>query len=303
VTSPGPAFGLGHWTGKGTGVTVVLCPPGTVGSAEIRGGAPATRETALLDPSRTVEQVDAVVLTGGSAFGLAAADGVMAWLVEHGRGYETLGGLVPIVPAAAIYDLVVARAAGGVRPGPREGRAAVEAATAVDVAAARAVGAGAGATVGKWRGPDGAVAGGLGLAQMAVDDATVTAVAVVNAMGDIVADDGTVIAGSTLPESAPGFPDPVADGSAEDATTREATTLVAVMTDARCTKIECHLVAQSGQHGLGRAVRPSHTRHDGDIVFALAGSGDDAVETHLDRLRAGATEVVAEAIRNAVRDR
>jgi L-aminopeptidase/D-esterase-like protein len=298
VTSPGPAFGLGHWTGKRTGVTVVLCPPGTVGSAEIRGGAPATRETALLDPSRTVEQVDAVVLSGGSAFGLAAADGVMAWLVEHGRGYATLGGLVPIVPAAAIYDLVVARAAGGAPPGPDEGRAAVEAASTIDLGMSGAVGAGAGATVGKWRGPDGAVAGGLGLAQMAVDDATLTAVAVVNAMGDVVADDGSVVAGSSLPASAPGFPELV-EGAA---TSREATTLVAVMTDARCTKIECHLVAQSGQHGLGRAVRPSHTRHDGDIVFALGGSGDDAVETHLDRLRAAATEVVAEAIRNAVRE-
>lgn len=300
MSAPGLAFGLGHWTGNGTGVTVVLCPPGTVGSAEIRGGAPATRETALLDPSRTVDQVDAVVLTGGSAFGLATADGVMAWLVDQGRGYATSGGPVPIVPAAAIYDLVVARASGGSAPGPAEGRAAVEAARPVDLRVSGAVGAGAGATVGKWRGPDGAVPGGLGMAEACVDDATLTALAVVNAMGDIVADDGTVIAGSTLPASAPGFPE---QAEGEDAATREATTLVAVMTNARCTKIECHLVAQSGQHGLGRAVRPSHTRHDGDIVFVLASSGDDAVDTHLDRLRAAATEVVAEAIRQAVRDR
>ena len=114
---------------------------------------------------------------------------------------------MPIVPAAAIYDLVVAHAAGGAPPGPAQGRAAVEAAGAVDLGVSRSVGAGAGATVGKWRGPDGAVPGGLGVAQVRVDDATLTAVAVVNAMGDIVADDGTVIAGSSLPASSPGFPE------------------------------------------------------------------------------------------------
>ena len=109
-----PGVQVGHWTGESTGVTVIVLPPGTVGSCEVRGGAPATRETALLDPLRSVQHVDAVVLSGGSAFGLASADGVMAELAARGRGFATAVGPVPIVPAAAIYDLVV----GGVRPGP-----------------------------------------------------------------------------------------------------------------------------------------------------------------------------------------
>src|SRR3990172_5872609 len=120
-----PGVRVGHWTGDATGVTVVVFPPDTVGSCEIRGGAPATRETALLEPHRTVEHVDAIVLSGGSAFGLAAADGVMRALAEAGRGFLTRGGPVPLVPAAAIFDLVTT---GGVTPGPEEGRAALAAA-------------------------------------------------------------------------------------------------------------------------------------------------------------------------------
>ncbi|HEV2309166.1 MAG TPA: P1 family peptidase, partial [Acidimicrobiia bacterium] len=144
-----PGVQVGQWTGDGTGVTVILVPPGTIGAAEQRGGAPASRELALLEPGRTVETVDAVVLTGGSAFGLGTADGVMAWLAEQGRGFPTRGGVVPIVPTAAIYDLVES---GRTWPGPAEGRAAVEAAAAGTPLRTGRVGAGRGATVGKWRG-------------------------------------------------------------------------------------------------------------------------------------------------------
>lgn len=281
-----PGFLVGHWTGDRTGVTVVLCPPGAVASGEVRGGAPATRETALLDPARTVEQVDAVVFTGGSAFGLAAADGVIAWLEEHGRGFPTRAGPVPIVPTAAIYDLVEGHRE---RPGPAEGRAAVAAADAAGAIATGRVGAGRGATVGKWRGPDHAVRGGLGVAITAVGEATVGALAVVNAIGDVVDMDGSVLAGSTATEGVEAFPaDPI----------REATTLVVVVTDARCSKAECHLLAQSGHLGIAHAVRPSHTRHDGDVVVAVA-SG--TVESHLDRLRVVVADLVADAVRGAVR--
>jgi L-aminopeptidase/D-esterase-like protein len=269
-------------------VTVVLCPPGTAGSGEIRGGAPATRETALLEPGRSIEHVDAVVFTGGSAFGLAAADGVVAWLAERGRGFPTRGGPVPIVPAAAIYDLV---ASGTERPGAAEGRAAVEEADRGEQPAAGRVGAGRGATVGKWRGSEYSVPGGLGTATARVEGATVGALAVVNAIGDVVDADGRVLAGSSAPPDAPGFPDTPFDEGA--------TTLVVVATDARCTKSECHLLAQSGHHGLAQAVRPSHTRHDGDLVIALA---TGAVDVHLDRLRVTVTETVAAAVRGAVRD-
>lgn len=282
-----PGVTVGHWTGAGTGVTVVLCPSGTVGSGEVRGGAPATRETALLEPGRSVEHVDAVVFTGGSAFGLAAADGVMDWLAEHGRGFPTRGGAVPIVPAAAVFDLL---SGDGVRPGPDEGRAAVQAATAGGPISTGRVGAGRGATVGKWRGPDHAVPGGLGIARARVGDASVAALAVVNAVGDVVDASGRPLAASTAPPGVEPFPEGTGFGG-------EATTLVALATDAQCTKAECFLLAQSGHLGMAHAIRPSHTRHDGDLVVALA---TGVIPVNLDRLRAVAADVVADAIRRAV---
>lgn len=296
---------LGHWTGTGTGVTVVLCPEGTVGSCEIRGGAPATRETALLEPGRSVEQVDAVVLTGGSAFGLATADGVMAWLAERGRGFPTRGGPVPIVPTAAIYDL----SSGVDRPTADQGRAAAEAAERALAEPGQwesgRVGAGAGATIGKWRGAEHAVPGGLGIASHVASDpggvgASLEAIAVVNAVGDVVRADGEMLAGSTAPADVPAFPDPAPN-------LFQNTTLVVVATAVRLTKPECHLVAQSGHDGLAQALRPSHTRHDGDLVIALATGATESSTAgaagpfSLDRLRMAATEVVAEAVRNAVR--
>jgi L-aminopeptidase/D-esterase-like protein len=282
-----PGVAVGHWTGARSGVTVVVPPPGTVGSCEVRGGAPATRELALLEPARTVARVDAVVLTGGSAFGLAAADGVAAVLRDRGTGYPTAGGVVPIVPTAAIFDL---RADDDVRPGADEGRAAVLAARPGPVATGR-VGAGTGATVGKWRGRAHAVAGGVGVSSATVDDAHVDAIAVVNAVGDVVADDGRVLAGSLAPPGTPAFP---TDQPFEE---RADTTLVVVVTDGACDKAACHLVAQSVHDGLARALRPAHTRFDGDVAFALA---TGASPVHLDRLRAVAADVVAAAIRNAV---
>jgi len=289
-----PGVQAGHWTGDDTGVTVVLLPPETVGSVEIRGGAPATRETAVLDPLATVEQVDAVVLTGGSAFGLATADGVMQALAEQGRGFPTLGGPVPIVPTAAIFDLV---ASGGVRPGPAEGRAALAAAQDPDtVFTTGRVGAGRGARVAKWRGAEHGTTGGLGSASARDGDVVVGAIAVVNAVGDIVGRDGALLVGSGAPPDAVGFPDPAPfEEDASGAGTN--TTLVLVATNARCSKVECHLLARSAHHGLARAIHPSHTRHDGDLAFVVA---TGAVEGHLDRLRVMVTEVTAEAIRDAV---
>jgi L-aminopeptidase/D-esterase-like protein len=285
-----PGVQAGHWTGDDTGVTVVVLPPGTVGSVEIRGGAPATRETAVLDPLATVEQVDAVVLSGGSAFGLATADGVMRALAEQGRGFPTRGGPVPIVPAAAIFDLV---ASGGGPPGPEEGRAALAAAQDPDAGpfTTGRVGAGRGARVAKWRGAEHGTTGGLGGATARDGEVVVAAIAVVNAVGDIVDEDGTMIVGSQAPPDDPGFPDPTPFEAGTN------TTLVVVVTNARCTKVECHLLARSAHHGMARAIHPSHTRHDGDLAFALA---TGAVEAHLDRLRVMVTEVTAEAIRDSV---
>jgi L-aminopeptidase/D-esterase-like protein len=281
---------VGHWTGASTGVTVLLTPDGTVGAGEVRGGAPASRELALLEPDRTVTRVDAVVFAGGSAFGLAAADGVMRYLAEHGVGFPTAGGPVPIVPAACVFDLAEQ---GNVAPGADEGYAAAVAADAGEALATGRAGAGRGATVGKWRGREHAVAGGIGIAIGRCEDANVAALAVVNAVGDIVGSDGEVIAGSTAPPSAPPFP---VDAPFEEHGAN--TTLVVVVTDAALDKLGCHLVAQSAHDGLARALHPAHTRFDGDLAIALA---TGSVETHLDRLRVTAADLVAEAIRVAPR--
>ena len=289
IAVPVAGVRIGHWTGAATGVTVVLAPDGTVGSGEVRGGAPASRELALLAPGRTVARVDAVVFAGGSAFGLAAADGVMRYLAERGVGFPTAGGPVPIVPAACVFDL----AEGDVRPGAPEGYAAALAADAAEAPFAGRVGAGSGATVGKWKGREYAVAGGVGIASMPCDDAQVMALAVVNAVGDVIGPDGRVLAGSTAPAGTPGFP---ADRPFEEAGAN--TTLVVVITDARIDKTGCNLVAQSAHDGLARALAPAHTRFDGDLAIALA---TGRTEAHLDRVRAAAAEVVAEAIRAAPR--
>jgi len=292
ATVPIPVAGVrvGHWTGAATGVTVVWAPEGTVGAAEVRGGAPASRELALLEPERTVTNVDAVVLAGGSAFGLAAADGVMHFLAERGQGYPTTGGPVPIVPAAGVFDLVDEKS---LRPGADEGRAAIEA--AADATPTGRVGAGRGASVGKWRGREYAVPGGFGAATAMCDDAHLIAFAVVNAVGDVVGEDGRILAGSTAPPDALAF---AVEALFEEEAAPGNTTLVVVVTDAVCDKLGCHLVAQSAHDGMARALRPSHTRYDGDLTITLA---TGAIETNLDRLRAVAADLVAEAIRRAPR--
>lgn len=309
-----PGVLVGHWTGDGTGVTVIVMPDGSIGSCEVRGGAPATRETALLEPGRTIERVDAVVLSGGSAFGLATADGVMRALANEGRGFPTRGGPVPIVPAAAIFDLADAHCAA---PGPDEGRAAVDDAMYRGPGAPfplGRVGAGTGTTIGKWRGTAHAVPGGLGTAHATDGDIVIGALAVVNAVGDVIAADGTVISGSTAPPGTPPFP-PLPPGEFGDGDGQgqageggeggvselrpfEHTTLVVLVTNATCTKAECKLLAESAHHGMVRSIHPSHTRHDGDVAFAVSTGGLGGV--NLDRLRVLATDVTAEAVRSAV---
>jgi L-aminopeptidase/D-esterase-like protein len=264
----------------------MLLPAGAVGSAEVRGGAPATRELDVLDPARTVVRVDAVVFAGGSAFGLATADGVMRYLAERGQGFATAAGPVPIVPTACVFDLVDS---GGERPTAEHGYdAAVAAARDAELASGR-VGAGSNATVGKWRGRVAAVPGGVGIGSRTVDGATVAALAVVNAVGDVVGDDGGVIAGSTAPADAPAFP---SDAPFEE---RANTTLVALVTDAQCDKAACFLLAQSAHDGFARAIRPAHTRFDGDLAIAVSVG---AVEASIDRLQVAAAEAVADAIRD-----
>jgi len=269
----------GHWTGPGTGVTVILPPAGTVGSGEVRGGAPATREFALLEPTRLVDRVDAVVLSGGSAFGLAAAEGVMALLRERGAGFPTPAGPVPIVIGMSIFD-------GSVLTGPPDaasGRAAALSAYAGTELTAGRVGAGAGASTGKWRGR--LDPGGLGRAEREAGAVRVAAVVAVNAWGDVLGRDGEPLFG--------GPPAPAAPYGMQN------TTVAVVLTDARLSKNDCFLLAQSGHTGFARAIHPAHSRFDGDAVVALA-TGRSTAQADLDLLRAVTVDTVAAAIRAAV---
>ncbi|MDT5130316.1 MAG: hypothetical protein QOH54_5960 [Mycobacterium sp.] len=252
-------------TGWACGTTVVLTPPGTVGAVDVRGGAPGTRETDLLDPSNSVRYVDAIVLSGGSAYGLAAADGVMTWLEQHDRGVVMGGGLVPIVPAAVIFDLPV----GGwqCRPTAEFGYAAAEAA-GVDVATGT-VGAGVGARAG-------ALKGGIGTASVRLDDigVTVGAIVAVNAAGNI-ADPRTGLPWMAEHIGELNLVAPPAEqinAFADRATELSPlnTTIAVVATDALLSPAACRRVAVAAQDGLARTIRPSHTPLDGDSVFALA---------------------------------
>ncbi|MEV4278166.1 P1 family peptidase [Actinoplanes xinjiangensis] len=270
----------GHWTGAGTGVTVILPPPGTVGSGEVRGGAPATREFALLEPGRMVERVDAVVLSGGSAFGLAAADGVMGLLRERGHGFPTPFGPVPIFVGMSIFDESVATNP----PGPGAGRDAALAALTGQPFRSGTTGAGTGARTGRWR-PEPAP-GGLGVATGRAGPATIAAVVVVNAWGDVLDEAGRPVFGG------PPVTDPAVRSGLQN------TTIAVLLTDAQLSKLDCHLLAQSGHTGFARALHPAHSRYDGDAVVALATGEVDGAD--LDLLRAAATEVTAAAIRSAV---
>jgi L-aminopeptidase/D-esterase-like protein len=275
-----PGIKVGHWTDPVglTGCTVVLCPPGTIGSGEVRGGAPGTRETDLLRPGMLVHEVNAVLVTGGSAFGLAAADGVMRWLEERGVGFDTQVAKVPIVPAAVLFDLGVGDPLA--RPGPEAGYASCEAAS--EEVPEGKVGAGTGATVAGRT-----AEGGLGTAAVSNDGLTVGALAAVNAYGEIVDDEGTVIAGA-----------PSGHEPEQPTLGLTNTTIVVVATDARLTRERAHLLAIAAHDGLARAVRPAHTMWDGDTVFTLATGTTEAEQSVLERM---AEEAVADAIRRAVR--
>lgn len=256
--------------GWACGVTVVLTPPGTVGAVDCRGGAPGTRETDLLDPANTVRYVDAVLLAGGSAYGLAAADGVMRWLEERERGVAMTGGVVPIVPGAVIFDLPV----GGwdCRPTAEFGYRACEAAEAAGAPDVGSVGAGVGARAGVFK-------GGVGTASTALPcGVTVGAVVVVNSAGDV-ADRATGLPWMADLVHEFGLRPPPAEQvdafaqlpTAADPLQNPLNTVIAVVaTDAALSPAACRRVAVAAQDGLARAVRPAHTPYDGDTVFALA---------------------------------
>lgn len=266
-----PGIRVGHDTNleAGTGCTVILCSPPAVGGIDVRGGAPATRETDLLRPMHLVDQVDAVLLTGGSAFGLDAASGVMRYLEEQSIGYDTGVAHVPIVPAAAIFDLALG--SHDIRPNAAAGYRACRDATSEAIVQGT-VGAGTGATVAKTFLPALAVKGGLGSASTQLADGTlVGAIVVVNAFGNIIDPQNgqeiavsrnpldSSISSSSLPFSPPATTNPFGN-----------TTIAVVATSASLSKEEVNKVAQMAHNGLAQAIRPAHTLFDGDTVFALA---------------------------------
>ena len=289
-----PGIRVGHVQKAGdgwlTGVTVVLPPRGTVGSVEVQGGGPATHETDALDPTTLVQQVDAVVLTGGSAYGLASAAGAQRWCEEDGRGFAVPGGVVPIVPAAAIFDL----GRGGdfsARPTPDMGYAATAAAAARPeghVVERGNVGAGTGALIGR-----GQFKGGVGTASVTLENGVVVgALAIVNALG---------LPFGTAATGAPGAVD------ADEAIAPLNTTLIVVATNAMLDVAECRRTAAASHAGIARALNPSHTLADGDTVFCLATgasaldrSDEAARQLSLVTLQSTAADVVRLAILDGV---
>lgn len=299
-----PGLRVGHWTdARGrTGCTVLLCPPGTVGGVDVRGGAPGTRETDLLRPGNLVSEVHAVLLTGGSAFGLDAATGVVRWLEERGIGFDVRVARVPIVPAAVIFDLGVGDPKA--RPDAAAGYAACERATGGPVPSGP-VGAGTGATVGKLLGPQFASRGGLGTASLRVGAEVVGALAVVNAFGDVVDPaTGKILAGTRRPLVG-GFLDTNAQlrsglGQLFQAAAGESTTIAVVATTARLDKAQLGRVALMAHDGLARTIRPVHTQLDGDTVFALSCPSPEATAGDVTVIGAAAADALALAVVRAV---
>lgn len=279
-----------------TGCTVVLAPQGVTASVDIRGGAPGTLETALLSPYASVNEVHGVLLTGGSAPGLGAAAGVSVFLREGGHGYQTQFSRIPLVAAAVIYDLGV----GSAQACPRPDDAYQAAASAGPVIEEGSVGVGTGATVGKILGGPGMMKGGIGLSTVRVGGGvTVSALTVVNAMGDVLDEKAEILAGARRDGAFAGSKDLLLKGSAAPTfTPLDSTTLSVVMTDARLDKLQCGVVARMSHDGFARAIDPVHTPVDGDCVFVLA---TGAWESNVFQVGAAAAEAVAMSIRRAVR--
>lgn len=298
---------VGHHTDRRrpTGCTVVVCEGGAVCGVDVRGASPGTRETELLSPINAVPLVHAVLLSGGSAFGLDAASGVVRWLDEHGIGLVVGPARVPIVPAAILFDLWVGDAR--IRPDADSGYAACEAATR-DAVAEGNVGAGAGASIGKLFGIERAMRGGIGSAAIEAGGITVAAMAAVNAMGDIVdPETGRIVAGARGDDGKPFLDQAACLARGEwpralrlDEATGTATTIAVVATDAVLTKAEASKVAQMAHDGLARTIRPVHTMADGDTVFALA-TGASHRRAHPTIVGALAADALAQAILRGVR--
>lgn len=302
-----PGIKVGHYTmpGRPTGCTVILPPEGAIASVDVRGGAPATKETELLNPVNHVQSVNAVVLSGGSAFGLDAATGVMRYLEEHGIGYNARGIKVPIVPAASLIDLSF----GGdyrIRPNAECGYKAAQAASDGPVAEGN-VGAGAGATVGKIIDLEHGMKAGVGTSAIVLPNGLIVAALVaVNAVGDIIDPHTSLVIAGVRTDDGKALADArtlLRAGTAFRPRAGENTTLGVVVTNAKLSKVEALKMAQMAHDGYARAISPTHTAGDGDTIFAIAtgsfgGDGRGAVNASVNVSLVGA--LAAEAISEAI---
>jgi L-aminopeptidase/D-esterase-like protein len=294
---------VGHHTlaARPTGCTVILAESGAVAGVDVRGSAPGTRETDLLNPLNLVDRVHAIVLAGGSAFGLDAASGVMRYLDERNIGFLTPYGVVPIVPAAILFDLGVGDPK--VRPGADCGYAAASSASSGPIAEG-SVGAGAGATVGKLHGMAHAMKGGIGTAALTLPNGlTVAALVAVNAYGDVIDPATSRVVAGVRTEDGRGLADArvlLRAGASLKNPIGQNSTIGVVVTNARLTKTQATKVAQMAHDGLARAITPIHTQSDGDTLFALA-TGALALDADVSVVGALAAEAVADAVLRAVR--
>jgi len=298
-----PGIEVGHFTDtrRPTGCSVILAREGAVGGVDVRGAAPGTRETDLLDPSNLVEKVHGIMLAGGSSWGLDAASGAVRWLEERGIGFDVVVGRLPLVPSAVLFDLLVGDMR--VRPDAAAGYAACEAASRADPAEGN-VGAGTGAAVGKIFGIHNAMKGGIGTASVTVDGVTVGALIACNALGDVIdPDTAQVIAGARTDDGRQlrdtrrallrgEAPKPLLAGTN--------TTIGVIATDATITKAQAHRLAVAAHDGLARSINPVHTMSDGDTLFTL-GTGVSGKNPGMMVLSTMAAEATAIATARAVR--
>ena len=298
-----PGVKVGHWTSdrRPTGCTVILTESGATAGVDVRGGGPGTRETDLLRPEMSVQRVHAVVLSGGSAYGLVTADGVMQHLEEQGVGFRAGRFVVPIVPAAILFDLGMGD--GAIRPSRTSGYEAARRASTAPVEQGT-VGAGAGATVGKMLGAARSMKGGLGSASLRVGELVVGAVVAVNAIGDVVDPaTGEIVAGA-LAEDSQSFADAaqlIRQGLGfSNVRPQENTSIGVVAINANCTQAQATKIAQMAHDGLARTIRPAHMPFDGDTIFALATGGESADHQLLGLAGALAADAVAQAVLAAV---
>ncbi|MBN1406965.1 MAG: P1 family peptidase [Calditrichaceae bacterium] len=291
-------FKIGHYTDRsaGTGCTVIVPPSNNMASACVRGASPGTRELALLAPDKKVSRIDALVLTGGSAFGLGCAHGVMEELAKQNTGYETKYGVVPIVPAAVIFDKNI----GYPKAYPTHNNAVQAFKQAkLNNDNMGSIGAGTGATVGKWMGMDSAMKAGIGISSLKRDGVSVSVLTVVNAVGDIIGYDGKIMAGAVNPDGV--FfarNDSLSRWQVSQLGMSANTVLSVVMINTKISKQQAYFLAEHAHYGIARRIDPSHTSFDGDVAFVIA---IPEIELNIDLISSMVVKCVEESIINSVK--